>query len=462
MKERPTKPVSPLGRAIRKATDPIRNSVENAYIYNNDGKAADRRNILKENITYNIVATLSGGVFMTGLILYILRNEPTSVQNEYLGLVASLQVLANVSQIFTPLLTAKLSSYKRLVFITRLIYFIVDIVGLGTIPLLPIGPIPQAILFIACIFTMQLCITIVNPAVCLWHVSNIPDNKRADWMSIQQMTLPIINAVTSVIASVIMDKFEIQGKYMSAVLILRGIFVLLAFFELKQHFQIKEPVYVKNEDNVSLLQIFTAPFKAKNYLPIILIVCLWQGTAFCGQYWNSYIMNHLDFSYTFINTCTSIQIVALPIFMPLWNKVVHKKGWLKTLGISTIIYFVPYILNCLMFKPTAFLYVISVCYCYMIAPGINLCFANLGYVNLPEKNQTACLSFYNAAAGLVNFCITFCGKLFVQATEGMVIPLGNQQILNIQYNNLIAMCFVLATGITCFIVNKKNKKNEIA
>lgn len=462
MKERPTKPLSPVKRAILKATDPIRNSIENGYIYDQDGKARDRRNILKENISYNIVATLSGGVFMTGLILYILRNEPTSVQNEYLGLVASLQVLANVSQLFTPLLTAKLSSYKRLVFITRLIYFIVDIIGLGLIPLLPIGAIPQAILFIACIFTMQLCIMIVNPAVCLWHVSNIPDNKRADWMSIQQMALPIINALTSVIASMIMDKFELQGKYMSAVLILRGIFVLLAFWELRQHFQIKEPVYVKSEEKVSLVKIFTAPFKAKQYLPIILIVCLWQGTAFCGQYWNSYIMNHLDFTYTFINTCASMQLVTLPIFMPFWNKVVHKYGWLKTLGLSTLLYIPPYIFNCLMFKTTSFLYVISVFYCYVINPGINLCFANLGYVNLPEKNQTACLSFYNAAAGIVNFCITYCGKLFVQATEGISIPLGNQEILNIQYNNLVAMCFVIATGVTCMIVYKKTKKKTDA
>ncbi len=458
MKERQKKPVPPLKRAFLTAIDPIRNSINNGYIADNDGKARDRRNILKENITYNIVATLSGGVFMTGLILYILRNEPTSVQNEYLGLVASLQVLANVSQIFTPLLTAKLKSYKRLIVITRLIYFIVNILGLGFIPLLPVGPIPQAILFIACIFIMQLCIMIVNPAICIWHVSNIPDGKRADWMSIQQMALPIINAVTAVIASMVMDRFELQGKYMTAVLLLRGIFVLLAFFEMKQHFQIKEPVYVKSEESVSLVKIFTSPFKAKDYLPIILIVCLWQGTAFCGQYWNSYIMNHLDFSYTFINACSAIQLVTLPIFMPLWNKVVHKKGWLKTLGISTTVYFLPYILNCLMFKPTAFLYVISVCYCYFINPGINLCFANLGYVNLPKDNQTACLAFYNAAAGIVNFCITYCGKLFVQATEGIVIPLGNQQILNIQYNNLIAMMFVLATGITCFIVNKKNEK----
>ena len=115
-----------------------------------------------------------------------------------------------------------------------------------------------------------------------------------------------------------------------------------------------------------------------------------------------------------------------------------------------------------MFKTTSFLYVISVFYCYVINPGINLCFANLGYVNLPEKDQTACLSFYNAAAGIVNFCITYCGKLFVQATEGISIPLGNQEILNIQYNNLVAMCFVIATGVTCMIVYKKTKKKTDA
>ena len=52
MKERQRKPVPPLKRAFLTAIDPIRNSINNGYIADNDGKARDRRNILKENIDF--------------------------------------------------------------------------------------------------------------------------------------------------------------------------------------------------------------------------------------------------------------------------------------------------------------------------------------------------------------------------------------------------------------------------
>ena len=64
--------------------------MHNAYIENSDGCARSRREILKENIMYDICATLLGGVFLTRLILYILRDEPTAVRNEYLGLIVSI------------------------------------------------------------------------------------------------------------------------------------------------------------------------------------------------------------------------------------------------------------------------------------------------------------------------------------------------------------------------------------
>ena len=97
---------------VKRALSPLGQSLFNAYSENRDGKASSRRNILAENIFFNVIAAVTGGVFLTGLILIILENESETVKNQYLGLIISLQLLANTSQIFTPFLINKMKSYR--------------------------------------------------------------------------------------------------------------------------------------------------------------------------------------------------------------------------------------------------------------------------------------------------------------------------------------------------------------
>lgn len=114
MKSRPTvKQFLILSKnGVKRALSPLGQSLFNAYSENRDGKASSRRNILAENIFFNVIAAVTGGVFLTGLILIILENESETVKNQYLGLIISLQLLANTSQIFTPFLINKMKSYR--------------------------------------------------------------------------------------------------------------------------------------------------------------------------------------------------------------------------------------------------------------------------------------------------------------------------------------------------------------
>lgn len=447
-------------RFINKLTDPLRMSFTNGYIKDDDGKAQGRRNILIENITYNITATLTGGVFLTGLILYILQDEPETVQNSYLGTVISVQVLANFFQILTPVFTSRLKSYRPLMLVTRTIYFVLNLFGLAIVPILPIAATARATIFSAMIFIIQLCITFMNPAVCAWHITNIPNDKRADWMSIQQMILPILNITSSLVASFVIDKFELKGKYFSAVLIIRGVLILVAFLEMRTHFFIKEPPegYARGE-KISLKGIITEPLKCKPFLITVLIVCLWQGTSMPGQFYNAYLLNSAKLSYTFINLCGATNIPLMLIFMPLWNKIVHKKGWLWTLSLSTILFITPYILNMFVFEDTPYFYLISYMTTNIVSPGYNLCFANLVYVKMPENaNRTAFVAFYSATAGLVAFLVTFGGKLFIKFTEGITFQVGSRILTNTQYIVLTPIIFIALASMSAFLLERSDRK----
>ncbi len=439
---------------------PMQETIYNGYIEDGDGKARSRREILKENILYNICSTLSSGVFLTGLILYILKNQPDAVQNEYLGLIVSMQLLANAFQVFTPFITRKLKTYKMLIVVTRIIYFAVNIFGFGVLPLLNFNDLVLAKLFIALVFVKQLAIMLVNPAICAWHISNIPDKKRSDWMSIQQMVLPAINIVVSVSASAVLDYFDLKGMYMSAVLITRGLVLLLAFFEMKTHFFIKEPEYAPNGRPFSLKEMVTMPFKTKTYFLTILVACIWTaGNNFAGQYLNAYLLDNVKMSYTVITLCSATNIPLSLLFMSKWNKLVRKKGWMYTFGISAILYVIPHTLNIFIFKETSYIYLISVVVTNILGPGFRLCSSNLPYYNMPQENGALYLSFYNTVVGVVGFVSSYLGKEFIGLSEGVSIPLGSHQITNTQYICVVAGIIIVISGIVCLYVHWKEKKN---
>ena len=74
----------------------------------------------------------------------------------------------------------------------------------------------------------------------------------------------------------------------------------------------------------------------------VLMVVLWNVVAnLPGQYFNAYVLEDLQFSYTHINLCAATNIPLMMIAMPLWNKFVHKKGWLKALGTALGLYLLP-------------------------------------------------------------------------------------------------------------------------
>lgn len=446
---------------IKRSSDPLRQCVHNGYIEDCDTKASSRRNILWQNIMINAISVVTGGIFFTGLILIILEDESQAVRNQFLGLIVSLQLLANVSQILTPFIIRNMKSYRIFAKVCRIIFYIVNIVMLGLVPLLPFDPITKATIFLILVVILQLAAVLPNPAFMVWHITNIPADRRADWFSIQQMIIPICNTLASLVASVIIDIFEIRGAQLTGILVIRGIALFVAFFELRTHDKIREPEYIIPKERLKLSEVFIQPFRHKAFLLTVLMCVMWQIVAqFPGQYFNAYLLEDLKVSYTFINLCGATNIPLMLIMMPIWNKYVRKHGWLQTLGTAIGLFAVPYVLNCLMFKQTIWVYLVSVMYCNVISPGINLCFANLPYLKIPQSNQTSCIAFYQATAGVAAFAGSYLGRAFIAATQDKYIPFFSQKIQNRQYICLISLFVLIILTVLILSVARHDRKQE--
>ncbi len=448
-------------RVVMKITEPVRNSVYNAYIADDDGGAEYRRRIQYTNITANIISTVCGGVFLTGLLLYILKDESVAVKNSYVGMIVILQYIANLLQFFVPIVTAKMVSRRKYIVTCRFLQFFINIVVLGIIPILPVSNMVQATLFLIAIFLLSVTGSAYSPAICLWHIIHLPEEggKRSDWMAMSSLILPIVNAVSSLLASFIVDWFELKGLYMSGILICRGLMLLLVWWDMKQHGKIPEPKYKAAEELPSIGKILTTPFKYKEFMLIVLVVCLWQGSGILGQYWNSYLIDNMGMSYTFFNSLTVMQIPMGIIFIPLWAKIIKKLGWLRSYGLAVLIFMPPYLMNLFMFDTNVYiLYPIALWISYIGLPGVSTAQSNMPYIQMPPQDQTECMCLYNVAVQLAGIIFSTFGKLFIQYTEGMVIHLGEHEIINKQYLNIPTALMVIITGIVAFVIANRHKR----
>jgi fucose permease len=83
-------------------------------------------------------------------------------------------------------------------------------------------------------------------------------------------------------------------------------------------------------------------------------------------------------------------------------------------------------------------------YAFLISPGINLVFANLPYVNMPEDNQTNSLGFYAAINNFAGFLGVSLGRQFITMTESVELTIGQTVLGNKQLILFVTAAFMLA------------------
>ena len=95
-----------------------------------------------------------------------------------------------------------------------------------------------------------------------------------------------------------------------------------------------------------------------------------------------------------------------------------------------------------------------------MAPGINLVFANMAYINLPEKDQTSFISFYATMNNLAALLGTLAGRQFIEATAGFRFPVFGIVMGNKQYILLVTAVLMIGVVISIQALHKKSLKMD--
>lgn len=424
----------------------VKQSVNVALRDNSDGLADNRKKILTGTIFNNIAASMTGGIFFTGLVLILLKDEPNSIRNAYLGNMATLQLFCGMFQLAAPFFVEKMKRRRGFVMSFRTLYHVINTFLLALVPVLPMASTAKADVFMTLVAIMTAANAIATPPISAWHLHSLTKSRRGDYYAIQSMALPCINTLAAFLSGLVMDGFKAQGNEFIAILILRGAAIFFIAMETRAYFRVTEPVYHQSETMPKLREIVTVPFRNPKFLLMVLIAVIWAISAnIPGQFFAAYQLQDAKLSYTYINVCNFLNIPILLIMIPFWNRKIHKYGWLPVLSVSVFLYGFAYVFNACLSVNTQYFYIISAVYCNAVSPGVTLGMANLPYLKIPKESQSSCIAFYNSVCSLAGCASAFMAKYFMLATDGVFLDIFGWQIKN----GRILTCCLLPSPPCC-------------
>ena len=168
--------------------------------------------------------------------------------------------------------------------------------------------------------------------------------------------------------------------------------------------------------------------------------------------WSYHLLNHLGFNYTLMNACSVMYTVILLCTQNSWKKILRSYSWVKTFGISILI-FVPTEFIMFSLQPgMVWMYVGAAFFQNLMSVGMNFSYSNILYMNLTEENSTAHIAFNTIGCNLFAFLGMMVGTYVASLTgDDTPIQFLGMPTYAVQFTTLMRALFMTIMGII-FIV----------
>lgn len=411
----------------------------------------NRRYIIADNFSANIIESLINGNLFTGFLILLDFNDIL------IGIITMIRLACNTLQMFSPLILEKKEKRKIFLIISRGIFYILNIIGIGLLAFLPVSGDIKIFVLIVLTILAYVVNAVSGPGFAVWQIKSIPLKVRNDYFPLITVFVGTIAFLAAYLASRCIDYFKVLGNELNGFLILRVIAVIVGITDLYFLTKIKEYPY-ERVGKINLKNIFTEPFKEKKYIKIVIISCLWSFAAnIPGPYYTIYLLRDLNVSYSYMSIVNLMYLVSLIFITPFWTRRIKKTSNLKTLRFLVSIFLVHYAGLFFVTKDTLILYPVFVIMAYACLSGINVVFSGLPYMNAPEKNQTNYIGFYSTMNNAAAFFGVQLGSLFIKFSDNIKITLFSMTFVNKQLLMLLTSLIMLAGLLTANNVMKEKK-----
>lgn len=401
--------------------------------------------------TINLVDTLLAAiynVFITG-IFYTGFLSMYDISITGVGIITFIPQIANIFSIFSSKILGRFKKRKAILVASKIYFYFMYIVATTIMPQFVTDPDWRLVWFAIILFLGHAVYAPFSPGFTVWFYNFFPkdNDRRTRYLTLLQMFSSVMSSFILLASGVITDAVANSPYQDTLILMFRYFAFVLVLVETIIQSRAKE-YPVQESPNAKLSDIFTLPFKYRKFLYCMLMMFAWNYIANLNNgLWNYYLLNHMKFSYTLINTMSVLYTVILLSIAGLWRKILRKYGWIKTFGL-TVLWWLPTELFFFFMTPDRpWMYVpLGICQ-HILSVGLNFSYSNILYMNLPEENSTAHISFHTIGCNVFAFLGLMTGTYVSSITGDNTVPFLGMQVYSVQFTVLLRFVTMLALGI---------------
>ena len=402
---------------------------------------------------FNVFIT---GIFYTGFL------SMYGISITGVGIVTFIPYIASCFSVFSSSVLERFKKRKWICLAARLYFYAMYILATTLMPQFVHDPDQRLIWFIIILFLAYSVAAVFNPGITAWFYRFYPEDteRRTRYIVYNQIFSSIISSAVLLISSLITDSVSGSPLQNQIILFFRYFAFVLVLIDIFMLSRAKEYPYPKAQ-KINLAQVFTLPFHYRKFLYCMLLMFVWNYNSNLNNgIWNYHLLNHLGFKYTLLNAMSIAYTVILLLTQNVWKRLLYRYSWVKTFGLSVLI-FIPTEFIMFVIQPgQAWLWVLASIIQNTMSVGMNFSYSNILYMNLPEENSTAHIAFNTIGCNLFAFLGMMTGT-FVSSLGGDTprVFMG-LNFWAVQYTTLMRAFVMLALSIVLIKYWKSFTRNE--
>ena len=392
---------------------------------------------------YNVFIT---GIFYTG---FLTMNDITITGS---GIVMFIPYIANLFTVFSSKALSRFKNRKRAMIVSKIYFYFMYIVATTVMPQLVIDPHARLIWFIVILFLAYSGYAPFSPGITVWFYQFYPkDNeRRTRYITLCQVFSSIMSTIILLCSGLITDAVQGSPYQHTLIIALRYVAFGLVLIEIFIQSHAKD-VSPQSEGNVRLREVFTVPLRYRKFMMCMIMMFCWNYIANLNNgLWNYHLLNHMHFGYTLINMMSVMYTFILLTTQGFWRRLLRRYSWIRTFGLACLLWTPTEVIFFFMVPGREWIYV-PMCFIQnLLSVGLNLSYANVLYMNLPEEKSTSCIAFYTIGCNLCAFLGLMTGTAVAGLTGDNPIHALGMDMWSVQITTLMRAAAILAMGVICW------------
>lgn len=391
---------------------------------------------------YNVFIT---GVFYTGFL------SMYGISITGVGIVTFIPFIASCFSIFSAPVLRRFKRRKPVLLAAKVYFYAMYILATTLMPL--VVQDPQARLFWLCVilFLAYSVNAIFSPGLTSWFYAFYPaDNeRRTRFIMLNQLISSVLSSALLLLSSVLADALAGQARQGEIILFFRYLAFALVLVDVFMQSRAKEDAPPQMAD-VRLRAVFTLPLRHRKFLLCMLLMFYWSFVSQLNNgLWHYHLLNHLGFSYTVISAVSVAYTVIFIAFSPLWRRLLRRYSWVKTFGIANLLWVPTEVFFFLMSSSSTWIFLPNSMMQNFLNVGLNLSYANILYMNLPDEDATPYIAFQNIGCNVFCFLGMLTGTAIGNFSGDTPMPFLGLEVYSVQFTTLARGVTMLLLGIIC-------------